>query len=275
MGVIAQADDWAEFAGADWPDRVMNEEVRDRHHAKQGRSIARWTLEHAGRRLVVYLKRHYVLPRWRAWLARLLPRRAWSPGLQEWQRLVWARDQGLPVPRPVAAMQSLSAGRLQSCLAVEELTDMLPLHEAVPLAAERAGRDFAAWKAGLIDEMARLVVRIHGQAVFHKDLYLCHFYIPESLTSQAPPNWQGRVHVIDLHRLSRHRVLSHWYRVKDLGQLLYSSEVAGVTARDRLRFWRAYRAGMGLGGAGLLARAARWKWGRYRRHNLKRRGRLT
>jgi heptose I phosphotransferase len=53
--------------------------------------------------------------------------------------------------------------------------------------------------------------------------------------------------------------------VKDLAQLLYSSEVEGVGVRDRVRFWRMYleddRAGRWLRTFILL------KWRRYRRHN--------
>ena len=46
-------------------------------------------------------------------------------------------------------------GRLQSFLAVEELTDMLPLHEAVPLAHRNlAPDDFARWKRGLTAALA-------------------------------------------------------------------------------------------------------------------------
>ena len=81
--------------------------------------------------------------------------------------------------------------------------------------------------------------------------------------------WPGsRVHLIDLHRLARHAWTWPLWRGKDLAQLLYSSEVEGVTARDRLRFWRCY-----LGGQRrrTLGRWLRWwvclKWQRYRRHN--------
>jgi heptose I phosphotransferase len=58
--------------------------------------------------------------------------------------------------------------------------------------------------------------------------------------------------------------------MKDLAQLLYSSEVEGVNDRDRLVFWRAY-----LGPTprpwwdGWLRWLVVLKWRRYRAHNLR------
>jgi heptose I phosphotransferase len=246
---LRQQPDWERFAGSDWADRIMSVLVQDRFHAKQGRSIARWSLSGGADRLVVYLKRHYRLPRWLGLMAALWPGASWSPAFQEWDHLEWARGKGLPVPRAVAAGQFLlPGGRLQSFLAVAELTGMLPLHEAVPLAAGRlSAHEFAKWKRGLIAEMACLARALHDRHRFHKDLYFCHFYIDEADTRQTPAGWTGRVSMIDLHRLARHRWTAAWWRSKDLGQLLYSSEVAGVTARDRLRFWRLYSGGSGGG----------------------------
>jgi heptose I phosphotransferase len=267
---LRQQADWADFAGADWPARIMTEEVTDRYHAKQGRSIGRWTLgSESGQTLVVYLKRHYRLPRLNGLLALVFPWRAWSPGLQEWEHLDAAAKLGLPVPRAVAAGEVLrSGGRLQSFLAVEELAGMLPLHEAISLAESSLDAPtFARWKHSLAAEMARLARLIHDRNVFHKDLYLCHFYIHSDDTRRPPDNWRNRIIVIDLHRLGRHRYTALWWKVKDLAQLLYSSEIAGVTLRDRLTFWRAYR---GRSRRGLLARLIRWKWRLYRRHNRKR-----
>jgi hypothetical protein len=267
---LRQEPDWESFAGARWADRIMTEEVTDRFHAKQGRSIGRWTLtDAAGRPLVVYLKRHYRLPQLSGWLAMLFPGRAWSPGLQEWEHLVSAMSLGLPVPRAVAAGEFVGpGGKLQSFLAVEELTGMLPLHEAIPLAQTRLDAvSFVRWKRSLVKEMARLTRLIHDQSVYHKDLYLCHFYIHEDDINQIPDTWSNRVIVIDLHRLGRHRVTALWWQVKDLAELFYSSEITGVTARDRLAFWKAYTRGRGRR---LLARLVHWKWRIYRGHNLKR-----
>jgi heptose I phosphotransferase len=267
--------DWPRFAGADWPEHIMQRAVTDRFHAKQGRSTGRLILEADGRRLAVYLKRHYQLPWWRGLLATLWPAAGWSPGLQEWRHLEWARAHGMPVPEAVAAAEYIGPwGRLQSFLAVEELADMLPLHEAVPLASDRLPPErFRRWKRGLIDEMARIARALHARRWFHKDLYLCHFYIPREDTERLPA-WRGRVHVIDLHRLQRHPWTSWWWRVKDLAQLLYSSEVAGVEARDRAYFWRTYLRDDHRGlVARCLRRAVLLRWRRYRAHNRKHKAR--
>jgi Lipopolysaccharide kinase (Kdo/WaaP) family len=263
------APDWPDFVGADWADRIMGEQVTDRLFRKQGRSIARWTLTAAdGRRLTVYLKRHYRLAWWRGVLATLFPQRAWSPGLQEWEHLQWAAGQGLPVPRAVAAGEFIGPwGRLQSFLAVEELSGMLALHEALPRAQMCLdARVLSRWKRSLAVEMARLTRALHGRHVFHKDLYLCHFFIHENDTRHLPESWEGRVAIIDLHRLSLHGWTALWWKIKDLAELLYSSEIPGVTARDRLAFWRAYGGGRSFLGR-LLGWCVRRKWRLYRRHN--------
>jgi heptose I phosphotransferase len=193
--------------------------------------------------------------------------------LQEWQHLKWAAAEGFPVPRPVAAGQMVGPWfRLQGFLAIEELHGMLPLHEAIPLAAKRLdAAKFASWKVGLTEELARLARELHQRHVFHKDLYFCHFYILESLTRSLPATWFKGVVMIDLHRLARHPLTRLWWQAKDLGQLLYSSDVPGVTLRDRLRFWKLYRAGWDSSrpGAWLLS-LIRWKDRFYRRHARRR-----
>jgi heptose I phosphotransferase len=261
---------WPHFAGADWADRIMAVSATDRFHAKQGRTIARWALEAQGRRLTVYLKRHYRLAWWRGLLALLHPGRPWSPALQEWEHLEWARGHGLPVPVVAAVGEYVGPwGRLQSVLAVEELADMLPLHQAVPAAARRLSRAaFRLWKRGLVEEMAALTLALHRRHRFHKDLYLCHFYIAEADT-RCVPDWRGRVRMIDFHRLGHHPWTGPYWRCKDLAQLLYSSEVDGVDVRDRLHFWRVYRRGADLG---RRAEWLRW-WVRLRGWNYRRRSR--
>jgi heptose I phosphotransferase len=274
---VLQRPGWDNFAGPGWLDGIMSAAVTDRFNAKQGRSTGRWVLEADGdpgepkRHLTVYLKRHHQLPWWHGWLAALWPRGNWSPALQEWEHLEWARRQGVPVPEAVAAGEFIGPrGRLQSFLAVRELSGMLPLHEAIPLAAQRLDPEtFLRWKRGLVAEMARLARLLHDRRCFHKDLYLCHFYISGDDLDRVP-EWRDRVYLIDLHRLARHRWTWWMWQMKDLAQLLYSSEIPGVDVRDRLTFWREYRE---RGSSAVHDRWLRywivWKWRRYRRHNAR------
>ena len=81
---------------------------------------------------------------------------------------------------------------------------------------------------------------------------------------------RGASTFIDLHRLGRHRLTWWLWQVKDLAQLLYSSEIPGVDVRDRLFFWSEYRE---RGTSPLYSRWLRYwivlKWRRYRRHNAR------
>ena len=251
----------------------MAADVPDRRHAKQGRDIGRWTLSHGDRRLVVYLKRHFTLPRRLTWLARLLPGRAWSPGWQEFENLRWAAARGLPVPAVHAAGES-RRGPLRSFLVVEELAGMLALHELIPLAAGRLSPgDFGRWKCGLVAEIARLTRELHRRRAFHQDLYLCHFYARVGDIAVTPTAWAGRVVVIDFHRLTHTSWQARRYQVKDLAQLLFSTDgVTGVTPRDVVRFWRAYRKADGPDWprqAWYLPRVVPAKARQYLRHNRK------
>jgi hypothetical protein len=265
--------DWETFAGAGWQERIMHLAATDDFHAKQGRSTCRLVLHHADRELAVYLKRHYELPRWRGFLAALCPGGDWSPALLERGRLAWARAQGVLVPEVVAAGELLQpGGRLQSFLVVEALTGMVALHQAIPMACHRLEPiAFCRWKAGLAFELARICRRLHERARFHKDLYLCHFFVAEADTLRVP-DWTNRVHLIDLQRLRRHRLTWPWWIVKDLAQLLYSTDIEGIGLRDRLAFWRAYLGPLEhTWGGRLLRRCVRLKEWRYRDHNTKRR----
>ncbi len=84
------------------------------------------------------------------------------------------------------------------------------------------------------------------------------------------PDWHNRVHLIDLHRLTHHPWTWRWWQIKDLAQLLFSSDVKGVNTRDRLAFWRDYR---GIGpwreAQAWLRAAVLFKWRRYCRHNAR------
>lgn len=266
--------EWVSHYGGDWTTRVMDLQVTDRFHAKQGRSVGRIILpgKDGKPELCFYLKRHYKLSWWEGFMGWLFPKKDWSPAMQEFHHLSTARRLGLNVPETIAAVEFIGPGaKLRSALAVRELDGMLPLHEAIPLALSRqTPQSFRNWKKSLVGEMARMARILHDRNWFHKDLYLCHFYIHKNDTFRIPDNWRERLVLIDLHRLSNHYWTSQIWKIKDLAQLIYSSEIEGVDDRDRLEFWRFYR---DLGPKSSLDRLLlfiiKLKWTRYRNHNLK------
>jgi heptose I phosphotransferase len=245
---------------------VMTLESRDRHHAKQGRSTARVVFQGPSGPVPVYLKRHDRLP-WPARLAALIdPRGHHTPGGAEFAHLHRARALGLAVPEVVAAGERIGPwGRLQSFLMVVELTGCLPLHEAIPaLAKTLHANDFARFKRGLARALAAIAATLHRARVFHKDLYLCHFFLDVGRIGEPGHG----LTLIDLHRLGEHRLWPDRWRCKDLGQLLYSTAgVEGITDRDRLRFWVHYRQATALGHPRWQAKMIVWKAQRYLRHN--------
>jgi heptose I phosphotransferase len=246
----------------------MSWPATDRHHEKQGRSTGRLILTAGRESLVVYLKRHWKFSTAQCLAATFLPSIFLSPAGREWQNLVWAGAHGFAVPDPLACGEFLGPWLgVRSFLVVRELGGMLPLHEAIPLAYRRMSPGpFARWKRDLIRELARIAARLHKLSHFHKDFYLCHFYIPEPDGSDSSP---GKVHLIDWHRLGRHSWMFQRWQVKDLAQFLFSTwGVLGITSEDRLFFFHAYlRAGQFELASRRLAMQVLRKARRYARHN--------
>lgn len=260
----------------DLSENVMTLDSPDRLHSKQGRSTARVVLNRAEEPLAVYLKRHFRLSLFARIRALFDPGGKHSPAAAEWSHLECARTLGIDVPEVVAAGERIGPkGHLNSFLMIAELTGCEAVNELLPrLASELDTVAFGARKRRLIAEMARITATLHAARVFHKDLYLCHFFLADNRVDQGPEN--ARVSLIDLHRLEEHRLWPDWWRWKDLGQLLYSTEgVDGVTDRDRLRFWRIYRRKLGIGLPRWHARIIRFRAARYLEHNRKRRYRQT
>ena len=266
----------------DFDSGVMDYETPDRLHVKQGRSTARVFFHRHGQAesssgpalsgLSVYLKRHYRLPRSAGLAATIHPSGRYSPAAEEWTHLDRSRELGIEVPEVVAAGECIGPrGGLTSFLMVAELTACEALHEALPrLAVQLDPPTFAMLKRDVIAEMARIAATLHGARLFHKDLYLCHFFLDlERLDHDAR---DIRLVLIDLHRLTSGRPWPAWLRWKDLGQLLFSTfGVDGIDDRDRLRFWRLYRRRCPVTLASWQAEIVAFRAGRYRAHNRKRR----
>jgi hypothetical protein len=273
--------EWAQALGKDAVPSIMEWQVTDHFHTKQGRSTGRLILDPvagllthpqqisaARKPLVLYLKRHWSFSWWRRLAATLWPNRFWTPAAQEWENLAWARNHDVPVPEVLAMGEFIGPWLgLKSYLAIRELSGMLPLHEAIPLAARHlTPQAFLTWKKHLLRALVHTTRLMHEQDRFHQDLYLCHFFVAPPTPRDHVP---GKLYVIDFHRLAHHSTFAWRYRIKDLAQLLYSTwSLPEISNADRWRFIHAYWQTARLSfPQRCLVQLIFWKAKRYARHN--------
>ena len=240
----------------------------DRRHAKQGRSTSRHRFDGPDGAISVYLKRHDRLPLAMRLRATLAPGAAATPAAVERSNLDHARSLGIAVPEVVAVGERVGPmGRLGGYLMVAELVGQVELNLAIPRWRRvLSPPHFESTKREILDELATIAARLHLAHTFHKDLYLCHLFVDPDLGEPAG----ARLTLIDLHRMATHRLTRARWRVKDLAQLVYSTEgVEGLDPRDLDHFWSAYAARAGVRNLAVLRILVEAKAARYRGHNRK------
>jgi heptose I phosphotransferase len=206
----------------------------------------------------VYLKKYFRLP----WWQRMFGSAERFPGPAELANLQRVAALGIAVPEPVVA----GAERGHSCkslLALRELEGFLPLHQFIParFAGPETGQQRTLRRV-ITERLADVARRLHAADLYHRDLYLCHFFIRETPAAAAGFD----LVLIDFTRLIQSR-LTRW-RIKDLAQFLFSSDLPGITCTDRLRFFKQYLGVRKLdASARRLLRRIQRKAARYHRHN--------
>jgi heptose I phosphotransferase len=155
----------------------------------------------------------------------------------EWRAINRLTELGVDTMKAVAfGRRGSNPARLESFIVTEELAPTVSLEDYC--------RDWPAqppapaFKRALIARVAEMSRRMHQGGVNHRDCYICHFL----LHTEPPPSPAAlRLSLIDLHRAQvRAGAAPRRWRDKDLAALHFSSLEIGLTARDRLRFLRAY-----------------------------------
>jgi heptose I phosphotransferase len=144
----------------------------------------------------------------------------------EWDALFHFRAAGIPTMSPAAFGES----RGRSLLVTEALDGCVKLSQWV-IDHRPALRKPTLDDRQLLCDVAHLARAMHRAGLHHQDFYLGHLLLP--ITGA-----RCGVHVIDLGRARKRRVLGERWIIKDLAQLLYSA--GGIRPRDALRFLRHY-----------------------------------
>ncbi len=154
----------------------------------------------------------------------------------EWLAIRRLTELGVDTMKAVAfGRRGENPAKLESFIVTEELAPTVSLED---YCREWPARPPApALKRALIARVAEMAGKMHRGGVNHRDCYICHFLLHTEPT-QTPTAL--RLSLIDLHRAQvRDRTPRRW-RDKDLAALHFSTLEIGLTARDRLRFLRAY-----------------------------------
>jgi heptose I phosphotransferase len=155
----------------------------------------------------------------------------------EWLAIRRLTELGVDTMKAVAfGRRGSNPAQLESFIVTEELAPTVslddycrdwPAHPPAP-----------ALKRALIVRVAEMAGKMHRGGVNHRDCYICHFLLH---TDPAPSPERLRLSLIDLHRAQvREGAAPRRWRDKDLAALHFSTLEIGLTARDRLRFLRAY-----------------------------------
>ncbi len=128
--------------------------------------------------------------------------------------------------------------RQKSFIVTEDLIDTISLEDLC--AQWPTNPPSFRLKKALIEKVADVSRRLHGNGVNHRDYYICHFllHIPEGIAGIDPDNLD--LSLIDLHRSQiREKTPKRWI-IKDIAGLWFSAFDIGLTRRDIYRFIRIY-----------------------------------
>ena len=217
---LFQRDGWSTFDSI-W---AKSADAAVAKNLRTDRVTLRFTLDDSGIQRAFYIKRHQ-RSSWKEYIKPLL-RLTWPilGARNEWNAILDFHEVGLPTMVPVAFGESGE----NSFLITEALERCAKLSELAIDGQTESARSTVDHTA-LIRRIALVAKAMHGAGLHHQDFYLGHL-----MQSETDP---GRLFVIDLGRVQKHKRLSKRWIVKDLAQLNYSAD---VTDFERLRFLREY-----------------------------------
>lgn len=224
-----------------------------------------------GQERVLYLKR-FLMPPARAQLARIFSgclRR--STAMAEWDNIRRLESLGVPTMRvAVFAEKMIGPWELGSLLCTEQVPGE-SLEKWLPVRWEASVEIFGfTWRKNALQQLAKIVWRMHGGRLCHRDLYTSHIFV------DVGEDGTTRFHLIDLQRMIRLRLRTRRWWVKDLAALAASAPAGLISRTDRMRFLLAYlRQGRLDAGAKQWWREIQAKARRMVRHHEARMTRLT
>lgn len=158
----------------------------------------------------------------------------------EWEAIHRLETLGVSVPRVVAfGKRGINPAKQDSFILMEELAPTISL--------EDLGKEWQkvppnpVFKRRLIEIVGHIARTLHENGINHRDFYICHFLLDQTLGLDKVEKSSIKLSLIDLHRAQIRRLTPKRWIIKDLVGLYFSSKEIGLTDRDRYRFMKYYR----------------------------------
>ncbi len=159
----------------------------------------------------------------------------------EWQAIQRLQAIGIDTTPLVGyGSRGNNPARQQSFVITRELTDMQSLEDLAKQWVITPPSFLA--KRALIREIARIARLLHSHGGYHRDFYICHFLLPNSiLANLSNKDKSCHLFLIDLHRMQwRRRPRQRWL-IKDIAGLYFSTLGLALNRSDYFYFIQCYR----------------------------------
>jgi len=194
-----------------------------------GRSdTAEITIERpGGQPLTLFLKRNWQVRKRNALWSPLRRGSVWSAARIEWENMRALEAAGIPTARLVGFAEECSGLSERFSSIITESAGEMSIVQFIAECRDRERR------AQVFSGLARLVRRMHDTGFASADLFARHIFVEGAAEKPV-------FKLIDMARLDRRAALSRRLRARDLCSLNASAPVRHVSAKERIRFLRAY-----------------------------------
>ena len=153
----------------------------------------------------------------------------------EWLALRKLKEIGIQTLTPVAyGLDGWNPAKIRSFIVTEALEGTISLEDHCK--DWPANPPPFAHKKRLINRVATISRLLHENGINHRDYYICHFLLDRAKLDEGEP----ALYLIDLHRAQIRATTPLRWRVKDIGELLFSVMDLNPTERDFYRFIKIY-----------------------------------
>ena len=189
------------------------------------RGTERVMLDSKPEKIETYLKRYLPLPL-KEYFKAITSFRPFFPSgaLHEWDAIIEFHKHNIPTMLPIAVGNDSEGKSALLTLAITDYTRASDLLEKWK--GDKSKRNE---RRKLIANIANLAAKMHSAKFAHQDFYLVHLFVKDDLSIMP----------IDLQRIIMEKQFARRWRVKDLGQLLFSA-MEYTSKTDQLFFWQQY-----------------------------------